>query len=422
VTDPGRQAVLEHARAIAVASGRHVVDLPDVLIGLVEAEPLIVEELLRRGLDVPGLRGLISPLPASPHRTHQPSAASPGEIRISHGATELVRAFDAPSVADEVVRVMRAHGLSEYVGQETPSGRDAAGSVLDSTHGATTRERPAPRFTLDLTALGEDGAIDPVIGRQPEIDRLGRVLHRRRKPNPLLVGAPGVGKTAIVEGLALQIATGKVSPRLKSMRILAVDFASMISGTRYRGEFEGRLQGLVDEVVSDPMRPVLFIDEAQVIVGTGRAEGGMDASSILLPALARGELRVIGATTPAEYEAYFAADTALARRFEPVFVAEPDPAAALQIIAGLRGIYEEHHDVTVTDEALSAAVTISVQGAPHRHLPDKAIDLLDEACAMLSNAQTGFDRPSVSAADIRAVAIERSWTGAGTSEEVRDDC
>lgn len=418
MTGERRPTVLERGRVHAVACGREVVDLPDLLIGLVEAEPELGEELLKRGLDVPRLRTLLTPLPVSPHATHQPLVEPLRETRISRGAADLLHCLGSPSVADEVVRVVRAHGLAEYIGQDVvaPSVahdggpvRPAAGPV--ASPGRDMTERPAPRYTLDLTALGEDGAIDPVIGREAEIERLSRVLHRRRKPNPLLVGPPGVGKTAIVEGLALRIAMGDVSSRLKGVRILSVDFSTMISGTRFRGEFEGRLRALIDEVAADLSRPVLFIDEAQVIVGTGRAEGGMDASSILLPALARGDLRVIGATTPAEYTAYFAADTAIARRFEPVFVLEPDPATALRIITGLRGIYEHHHHVTITDDALSAAVEFSVERSPHRHLPDKAIDLLDEACAMVSNAQSDVERGTVAAADVRAVAMERSWAG-----------
>ena len=403
--------VLDRARTLAAASGRDAVDLPELLVGVVEAEPGLGEALLARGLDVARLRTLVVPLPATPHPTHRAPSGPGSEIRISRGAADLLRALESPSAVDDVVRVMQEHGLGDYVDREAPSGEHVGDRMSQLAEQTGKAERSAPRYTLDLTALGEGGAIDPVVGRDAEIDRLSRVLHRRRKPNPLLVGPPGVGKTAIVEGLALRIATGQVSPRLKSMRILAVDFSSMISGTRFRGEFEGRLRSLIDEIASDPTRPVLFIDEAHVIVGTGRAEGGMDASSILLPALARGDLRVIGATTPAEYESYFAADTAIARRFEPVFVAEPDEASAVQIVTGLRSIYEQHHHVTISQDALSAAVTISVAGAPHRHLPDKAIDLLDEACAMVSNTQVRLEAGRVTAADIRTVARERSWTG-----------
>ncbi len=236
------------------------------------------------------------------------------------------------------------------------------------------------RFTVDLTELARQGKLDPVIGREREIAQLVEVLTRRQKNNPVLVGEAGVGKTAIVEGLAQRIAEGAVPDALRNKRILQLDMGALVAGTRYRGDFEERLKSILEEVKRDG-NIILFIDEIHNVVGAGRAEGAMDAANLLKPALARGEFQVIGATTPDEYRRYIEKDSALERRFQPVWVEEPTPEVTLEILRGLRPKYEKHHGVRISDGALEAAVNLTHRYVQDRHLPDKAIDALDQAAA-----------------------------------------
>ncbi len=236
------------------------------------------------------------------------------------------------------------------------------------------------KYGVDLTSQAKNGKIDPIIGREEETERVIQVLSRRTKNNPCLIGEPGVGKTAVVEGLALRIARGEVPENLAGKRILTVDLAGMLAGAKYRGEFEERMKGIVSEAEKDP-DVILFIDEVHTLVGAGGSEGAIDAANILKPALARGDLRLIGATTLSEYRKYIEKDAALARRFLAVTVGEPTPDEALAILRGLRGKYEEFHKVKITDEALQAAVRLSVRYIGDRYLPDKAIDLIDEAAS-----------------------------------------
>ncbi len=236
------------------------------------------------------------------------------------------------------------------------------------------------RYGRDLTAVAAAGHTDPLIGRDTECDRVIHILSRRQKNNPCLVGEPGVGKTAVVEGLARRIAEGHVPDPLIGRRIVALDLPGMIAGAKYRGEFEERLSGILHEVKRDPSI-ILFIDELHTIVGAGAAEGAVDAANILKPPLARGELRLIGATTLDEYRTHIEPDAALERRFQAVTVEEPDEATALAILRGLRPRYEAHHRLTISDKALEAAVALSIRYIPDRHLPDKAIDLIDEAAS-----------------------------------------
>ncbi len=236
------------------------------------------------------------------------------------------------------------------------------------------------RFTIDLTQLAREGKLDPVIGREREIAQVVEILTRRQKNNPVLVGDAGVGKTAIVEGLAQRIAEGSVPDTLKNKRILQLDMGALVAGTRYRGDFEERLKSILEEVKRDG-NTILFIDEIHNVVGAGRAEGAMDAANLLKPALARGEFQVIGATTPDEYRKYIEKDSALERRFQPVWVEEPSPEVTLEILRGLRPKYEKHHGVRISDGALEAAVNLTHRYVQDRHLPDKAIDALDQAAA-----------------------------------------
>jgi ATP-dependent Clp protease ATP-binding subunit ClpB len=237
-------------------------------------------------------------------------------------------------------------------------------------------------YTIDLVEKARQGKLDPVIGREPEIRRTLQILGRRTKNNPVLVGLPGVGKTAIVEGLALKIALGDVPESMRPRRIHALDLAALLSGTRYRGDFEERLKLVIAAVLAAP-HVVLFIDELHTIVGAGSREGALDAGDILKPVLARGELACIGATTTAEYDQYLAKDKALARRFQPVRINEPTVEDAIVILRGIKDRYEAHHRIRISDAAVLAAVELSAAHVADRYLPDKAIDLIDEAASQL---------------------------------------
>ncbi len=245
------------------------------------------------------------------------------------------------------------------------------------------------QFSRDLTAMAEEGSLDPVIGREDEIQRVIQILSRRTKNNPCLIGEPGVGKTAIVEGLALRIVSGDVPFTVKDKRVLTLDLSAMVAGSKYRGEFEERIKKVVKEVIDDG-NIILFLDELHTIIGAGGAEGAIDASNILKPSLARGEIQLIGATTINEYRKYVEKDAALERRFQPVNVEEPDVEASIRILNGIRSKYEEHHHVEILPEAVEAAVKLSDRYINDRNLPDKAIDLIDEAAAAvrLSSVQT----------------------------------
>ena len=245
------------------------------------------------------------------------------------------------------------------------------------------------QFSRDLTAMAEEGSLDPVIGREDEIQRVIQILSRRTKNNPCLIGETGVGKTAIVEGLALRIVSGDVPFTVKDKRVLTLDLSAMVAGSKYRGEFEERIKKVVKEVI-DAGNIILFLDELHTIIGAGGAEGAIDASNILKPSLARGEIQLIGATTINEYRKYVEKDAALERRFQPVNVEEPDVEASIRILNGIRSKYEEHHHVEILPEAVEAAVKLSDRYINDRNLPDKAIDLIDEAAAAvrLSSVQT----------------------------------
>ena len=238
-------------------------------------------------------------------------------------------------------------------------GRKRGGSVLD-------------QYSRDLTALAKKGELDPVIGREEEIGRVIQILSRRTKNNPCLIGEPGVGKTAVVEGLALRIVNGDVPFTVQNKRVLTLDLSGMVAGSKYRGEFEERIKKVIKEVITDG-NVILFVDEMHTIIGAGGAEGAIDASNILKPSLARGEIQLIGATTIAEYRKYVEKDAALERRFQPVNVEEPSEEEAIRILKGIAGKYEEHHHVLITEEAIEAAVKLSIRYINDRNLPDKAI-------------------------------------------------
>ena len=264
------------------------------------------------------------------------------------------------------------------------------------------------RFAVNLNERAAQGKLDPVIGRDEEIRRVLQILSRRTKNNPILVGEPGVGKTAISEGIAQKIVDGDVPENLKSRKIYSLDLGALIAGAKYQGEFEERLKGVVKEVVDSDGEVILFIDEIHTLVGAGRTSGAMDASNILKPALARGELRTIGSTTLDEYQKYFETDKALERRFQMVIVDEPSPAASISIMRGLKERYENHHKVRIEDDALIAAVELSHRYITNRFLPDKAIDLVDEAASKLRLEMNSVPEPIAELdSRIRQLEIER---------------
>ncbi|WP_434309580.1 ATP-dependent Clp protease ATP-binding subunit [Hominifimenecus sp. rT4P-3] len=250
------------------------------------------------------------------------------------------------------------------------------------------------KYSRDLTALAADGQLDPVIGREKELQRLMQILSRRTKNNPCLIGEPGVGKTAIVESLALRIAAGKVPEAMRDRRILSLDLSGMVAGSKYRGEFEERIKKVIQEASGDS-RILLFLDEIHTLIGAGGAEGALDAANILKPALSRGEIQLVGATTIEEYRKHIEKDAALERRFQPVTVEEPSEEETIEILYGLRGRYERHHQVEILDETLAAAVQLSARYVNDRFLPDKALDLLDEAASKV-RLHEGKDTPVVS--------------------------
>ena len=274
------------------------------------------------------------------------------------------------------------------------------------------------RFAINLNERAAQGKLDPVIGRDDEIRRVLQILSRRTKNNPILVGEPGVGKTAISEGIAQNIVNGQVPENLKSKKVYSLDMGALIAGAKYQGEFEERLKGVVKEVVDSAGEIILFIDEIHTLVGAGRSSGAMDASNILKPALARGELRTIGSTTLDEYQKYFEADKALERRFQMVLVDEPSPAESIAILRGLKERYENHHKVRIEDDALIAAVNLSHRYITSRYLPDKAIDLVDEAASKLRLEMNSVPEPiddlnsAIRQKEIEREAIKREGASA----------
>ena len=274
---------------------------------------------------------------------------------------------------------------------------------------ASRTGRPSDKYGRDLTRLAQEGRLDPVLCRDAELDRMIEILCRRQKNNPCLLGEPGVGKSALAEALAQRIAAGQITPALRGKRVLALDMASMVAGTKYRGDFEERFKNLLEELVRDGSS-ILFVDEFHTIVGAGAAEGAIDAASILKPVLARGEIQIIGATTTEEFLTHIQKDAALERRFGKVQVEEPTPAQALDILNGLAPRYECYHNVCLPPEALQAAVELSVRYLPGRFLPDKAIDLVDEACAAarIRAEQAKQSKPTLMPDDIAHVVAQAS--------------
>ncbi|MEH6951478.1 ATP-dependent chaperone ClpB [Nitrobacter sp. NHB1] len=346
-------------------------------------------------------RAILKATEAALNKMSKVSGAGAGQIYL---APATVRAFDAAEQAAEkagdsfvtVERLLQALSLDKDSeaskllkdGGVTPQNLNAAINALRKgrTADSATAENAydaLKKYARDLTQAARDGKLDPVIGRDEEIRRTIQVLSRRTKNNPVLIGEPGVGKTAIAEGLALRIVNGDVPESLKDKKLLALDLGSLIAGAKYRGEFEERLKAVLQEMTSAAGGIVLFIDEMHTLIGAGKGDGAMDASNLLKPALARGELHCVGATTLNEYRKHVEKDAALARRFQPIFVSEPTVEDTVSILRGLKDKYEQHHGVRIADSALVAAATLSNRYITDRFLPDKAIDLVDEAAARL---------------------------------------
>ncbi|MEV6985283.1 ATP-dependent chaperone ClpB [Sphaerisporangium sp. NPDC051017] len=405
--DPNRltqksQEALHDAQTKAIRFGHTEVDGEHLLRALLDqSEGLVPRLILATGGDPDKLRlELAAELERRPHVSGP--GASPGEVYVTRRLSRLFDTADAEArrLKDEYISV--EHLLLALVeeGPETAAGRLLHGQGLtrDRLLDALTRIRGNQRVTSatpevayealekygrDLVADARAGKLDPVIGRDTEIRRVMQILSRKSKNNPVLIGDPGVGKTAIVEGLAQRIARGDVPEGLKDKTIFGLDMGTLIAGAKYRGEFEERLKAVLTEVKASEGRILLFVDEVHNVVGAGAAEGAMDAGNMLKPMLARGELHLIGATTVAEYRRYVEKDAALERRFQPVFVDEPSVEDAISILRGLRERFEVFHGVKIQDGAIVAAVVLSHRYITDRFLPDKAIDLVDEACAML---------------------------------------
>ena len=337
------------------------------------------------------------------------AAAQARKYRSDQTGTEhilLAIILERENVAAKLLEAMGTNISKLYFELLAAMGEDPAAHRDDLQVSGQNPERRGilEQFSRDLTQMAYEGRLDPVIGREDEIRRVIQILSRRTKNNPVLIGEPGVGKTAVVEGLARRIVTGKVPASIRDKRLLTLDLSGMVAGTKYRGEFEERIQRVLAEVTADK-NIILFVDELHTLIGAGGAEGSLDASNILKPSLSRGEVQLIGATTITEYRKYVEKDAALERRFQPVQVEEPTPDQALEILRGIVHIYEDHHNVKVEDEALKMAVDLSVRYINDRNLPDKAIDVIDEACAAVRLGSEGGseDKSIALEEEIRAV-------------------
>ena len=397
----GAETVLRLSQEAAGELGHGYVGTEHLLLGLIRegdgvAHAVLTEaglteemiaEIIRKSVGV-GLPGGNPAQGLTPRARRVVEIAMEDSVRsgCNYVGTEHLLAGILREGSNVAVRILRTTGcepkqmytaLMQKLSQRprTAPAAEPRAAAREEGRGKTLRE-----FTRDLTASARAGKLDPVIGRDKEIQRTIQILSRRTKNNPCLIGEPGVGKTAIAEGLAQKIAVGDVPDELLNKRILSLDLSGMVAGTKYRGEFEERIKKVLEEV-RQTGDVILFIDELHTIVGAGSAEGAVDAANIIKPALGRGEIRVVGATTLSEYRKYIEKDAALERRFQPVQVNEPAPEDTLEILKGLRKKYEEHHKLTLTDEALEAAVNLSIRYISDRFLPDKAIDLMDEAAS-----------------------------------------
>ncbi len=394
------QEALRDGHQLAQTKGQQNVDVPHVLLALLNQEDGLAPRILQKAeVDVPRLRRRVE---QEADRLPRVSGPTPGgdQVYISAALSNLLTRAEseASKLADDYISVEHLllaltedHGVAGRLFKEFGLTRERllTGVKEVRQNQRVTSDNPEAtyqaleKYGRDLTQLARENKLDPVIGRDEEIRRVVQVLSRRTKNNPVLIGEPGVGKTAIVEGLALRIIRGDVPEGLKNRRIIALDMGALIAGAKFRGEFEERLKAVLKEVAESQGSIVLFIDEMHTVVGAGKAEGAMDAGNLLKPMLARGELHCIGATTLDEYRKHVEKDAALERRFQPVFVDQPSVEDTISILRGLKSRYETHHKVAIKDSALVAAAVLSNRYITDRFLPDKAIDLVDEAAAKL---------------------------------------
>ncbi|WP_372948384.1 ATP-dependent chaperone ClpB [Mariniphaga sp.] len=389
------QEAVQHAFQIAQGNNQQSIEPGHILKGLTHSAENVLEFLLKKlGVNIsifqqaadkiiesyPRVTGGEPYISTTANRVLQKALALAQEMGDQYVSVEhiLLALLDG---GDSVSRLMKDNGISKNDLQKAIQ-ELRKGSKVDSQT-AEDRFNSLNRFALNLNERARSGKLDPVIGRDEEIRRILQILTRRTKNNPILIGEPGTGKTAIAEGLAHRIVRGDVPENLKSKQVFSLDMGALIAGAKYKGEFEERLKAVVNEVVHSNEEVILFIDEIHTLVGAGKSEGAMDAANILKPALARGELRAIGATTFNEYQKYFEKDKALERRFQVVKVDEPDTLSAISILRGIKERYESHHKVRIKDDAIIAAVELSQRYISDRFLPDKAIDLMDEAAAKL---------------------------------------
>ncbi|MBO7339200.1 MAG: ATP-dependent Clp protease ATP-binding subunit, partial [Lachnospiraceae bacterium] len=399
-TEKARDA-LGHASKCAASLNQGYVGTEHILAGLLkEGTGVAAKVLTENGVDLDKLLDMIRELiafengaPVREREGYSPRAQRILEEAIAQakrfgqkeaGTEHLLLAIikEGENVAVRLLNAMNVNLQKVYVETLQAIGQD--GNLYKEDLGRRNQGKgktsTLDQYSRDLTALAREGKLDPVVGREEEIRRVIQILSRRTKNNPCLIGEPGVGKTSVVEGLALRIVSGDVPFTVQNKRVLTLDLAGMVAGSKYRGEFEERIKKVIKEVIDDG-NVVLFLDEIHTLIGAGGAEGAIDASNILKPSLARGELQLIGATTIAEYRKYVEKDAALERRFQPVNVEEPTQEEAIAILEGVKGKYEEHHHVTITREAVEAAVKLSERYINDRNLPDKAIDLIDEAAS-----------------------------------------
>src|SRR5437870_8459680 len=391
------QEVLNAAQQAAQQLQHPTVEPEHLLLALLEQDDGLAPVLLRR-LEVqpePLAARLRSALEHRPKQTggSEPAIGSTLRAVLMAAFDEMARLKDEYVSTEHLLLAIAAQtdGEAARLLQQSGVTRERIYSTLEAVRGSQRVTDPNPeakyqaleKYGRDLTDAARRGKLDPVIGRDDEIRRVIQVLSRRTKNNPVLIGEPGVGKTAIAEGLAQRIASGDVPEGLKNKRVVALDIGGMVAGSKYRGEFEDRLKAVLKEIENAQGQIILFIDELHTLVGAGAAEGAIDASNMLKPALARGELRCVGATTLNEYKKYIEKDAALERRFQQVYVGEPSVEDTIAILRGLKERYETHHNVDIKDSAIVAAATLSNRYISDRFLPDKAIDLIDEAASRL---------------------------------------